>query len=60
MLSLLKRFLQEENAATAVEYAVILALIVGAVLASIGAVGSQAGGMWGGIESDLEGYGFGS
>jgi len=54
------RFLRGEDAATAVEYAVMLALILVAILASIGVVGSQTGGMWGGIEADLSAQGFGS
>jgi len=53
------RFLREERAATAVEYAVILALILVVVLGAIGAVGAQSGGMWGGIEGDLADIGFG-
>ena len=56
----LKRFLWDEEAATAVEYAVMLALIIGAILASIGAVGGQTGGLWGGIDADLTSHGFGS
>ncbi len=52
------RLLCEEEAATAVEYAVLLALILVSVIGAIGTVGSQAGGMWGGIESDLQACGF--
>ena len=55
----LLRFLREEQAATAVEYAVMLALVLLAVFGAIGAVGAQSGGMWGGIESDLTDVGFG-
>ncbi|MBX3414140.1 MAG: Flp family type IVb pilin [Pirellulales bacterium] len=54
------RLLRGEDAATAVEYAVMLALILLAILASIGVVGSQTGGLWGGIEADLNAQGFGS
>jgi pilus assembly protein Flp/PilA len=53
------RMLWDEQAATAVEYAVMLAMILLAVLGAIGSVGSQAGGMWGGIERDLQNAGFG-
>jgi pilus assembly protein Flp/PilA len=60
----MKRFLlqlwREEDAATAVEYAVLLALILIAIISTIGSVGSQTGGMWGSIESDLSTAGFGS
>jgi len=54
------RFLTENEGATAVEYAVILALIMLAIAASIGSVGSQTGGLWGRIETDLQSHGFGS
>jgi pilus assembly protein Flp/PilA len=56
----LRRFLFEDDAATAVEYAVMLALILIAVLTAIGAVAQQAGGMWGNVEGQLNGAGFGS
>ena len=52
------RFLRDEQAATAVEYAVMLAMILLAVVGAIGSVGAQAGGWWGGIESDLQAAGF--
>lgn len=53
-------FLRQTEAATAVEYAVILALILLAVISSIAAVGSEAGGWWGGIDTNLQSAGFGS
>jgi pilus assembly protein Flp/PilA len=56
-----RRLLQDDSdAATAVEYAVMLALIIVAIISSIGAVGSQAGGWWGGIQTSLNTAGFGS
>jgi len=60
MLKPLYHLLRDDEAATAVEYAVMLALILGAIFASIGVVGAQTGGMWGGIGSDLDAHGFGS
>jgi len=54
------RFIREEEAATAVEYAVMLALILIAVISAIGSVGAQTGGLWGTIEGDLNSNGFGS
>jgi pilus assembly protein Flp/PilA len=54
------RFWREEEAATAVEYAVMLALILIAVMSAIGAVASQAGGMWGNTKNSLDAAGFGS
>ncbi len=58
LISRAARLLREEEAATAVEYAVMLAMILLAVLGAVGTVGSQAGGWWGGIESDLQAAGF--
>ena len=40
------RFLKDESGPTAVEYAVMLALIVGTCLVSIGFFGTSAGGSW--------------
>jgi pilus assembly protein Flp/PilA len=60
----MRRFLSslwhQEDAATAVEYAVMLALILIAIISAIGSFGSGTGGMWGDIDSDLQSYGFGS
>ena len=57
-MQFLTRLLVDETAATAVEYAVMLALVLMAVIAAIGTVGSQNGGMWGGIETQLRAAGF--
>jgi len=59
--SLLRRLphcLRDEQGATAVEYAVMLAMILLSVLAAIGTVGAQTGGMWNGIVSGLKAVGF--
>jgi len=40
------KFLRDESGPTAVEYAVMLALIIGTCLVSIGFFGSTAGGSW--------------
>ncbi len=55
---IVRTLLREEEAATAVEYAVMLALILMVVIGAIGAVGSQSGGLWNGIEGDLQDVGF--
>ncbi len=47
-----------EEAATAVEYAVMLAMILMAAIGAIGSVGVGTGGMWGGIVSELRSFGF--
>jgi Flp pilus assembly pilin Flp len=54
----LVRLLREDEAATAVEYAVMLALILMAMIGTIGAFGQGSGGMWGGINKDLQTVGF--
>ena len=57
-MRILWNFLHDEEAATAVEYAVMLAMILLSVIGAIGAVGSQTGGLWGNIRSDLQNVGF--
>lgn len=54
----LHRCVNDERGATAVEYAVMLAMILLSVLAAIGTVGSQTGGMWNGIVNSLRAIGF--
>ena len=54
----LLEILRNEEAATAVEYAVMLALILIAAIGAIGSFGAQTGGLWGGIEGDLDDVGF--
>ena len=58
-MQLIRSFFSEDEAATAVEYAVMLALILVAVVGAIGTVGQESGGMWGGIQTDLNTAGFG-
>lgn len=55
-----RRFLRDSEAATAVEYAVMLALVLIGIMSAIGAVGGQAGGWWGGIKNNLTSAGFGA
>ncbi|MGH7200577.1 MAG: Flp family type IVb pilin [Planctomycetaceae bacterium] len=50
--------LVDEQAATAVEYAVMLALILVVCVATISAFGDSANGLWGGIDTDLDAVGF--
>jgi pilus assembly protein Flp/PilA len=54
----LLRFLADEESATAVEYAVMLALILMAIISSIGAVGQTTGGMWSNNVSQMQAVGF--
>lgn len=53
-------FLKEDSAATAVEYAVLLAAIIATLVTAITAVGSGTGGMWGGNQAAMNSVGFGS
>jgi pilus assembly protein Flp/PilA len=50
--------LRNEDGATAVEYAVMLAMILMAVVGAIGSVGAETGGMWSGIMTRLTAVGF--
>lgn len=59
-MTTLLRLLRDEDAATAVEYAVMLALILLVAIGSISALGTQSGGMWGGIDNDLTAAGLGN
>jgi len=52
-MRLLVDLLQQEEAATAVEYAVMLAMILLAVIGAIGMVGGETSTMWGGIDRDV-------
>lgn len=58
-MRLLLDFLRSDDAATSVEYAVILALILLVMLGAIGALGTETGGSWGGIQTKLDDAGFG-
>jgi pilus assembly protein Flp/PilA len=52
-MRLIARFIQDQEAATSVEYSVMLALILMAVLAAVGTVGARTGGLWGEIVDSL-------
>ena len=52
-MRLLVEFLQQEEAATAVEYAVMLAMVLLAVIGAISMVGEETSNMWGGIDRDV-------
>lgn len=53
-MSWFHRFLTEEDGATAVEYAVMLALIIVVCIVAIGSLGSNASSLWGSNESNLD------
>ena len=54
----IRRFLASEEGPTAVEYAVMISLIILVCFGAIGAVGSQNGGLWSGIVTKLRAVGF--
>ncbi len=54
----IQAFFRDDEAATAVEYAVMLAMIIVTCLAAISSFGGASHGMWGGINSDLNAHGF--
>jgi len=53
ILKFVRRFLREEEAATTVEYAVVLMLIIGTCLTAIQVVGNGGAGFWDDNQSDL-------
>lgn len=58
-MSRIASFLIEDDGTTAVEYSVLLALILMSVIAAIGTLGSESGGMWSGNLEAFEAHGFG-
>jgi len=60
MLQKVVNFIFEDDGATAVEYAVMLAMILLSAIATISVFGNESGGLWGGIDTDLSGAGLGN
>jgi pilus assembly protein Flp/PilA len=60
MLKRIRHFLVADEAATMVEYAVMLALIILAMIGTIGQFGSNTSGLWGNTNTQLNSHGFGS
>ena len=54
----LRSFLTDDSGPTAVEYAVMLAAILLAVVGTVATIGSQNGGMWDDNNTKLEAVGF--
>lgn len=54
MLNHLLRLYRDDQAATAVEYAVLLALILVAIISAISAVGNSTSGLWANDASQIE------
>jgi pilus assembly protein Flp/PilA len=55
-MRLLQQFLQDESGPTAVEYAVMLALIIGTCVAAITLFGTEASGSFGDTKDKLQTY----
>lgn len=53
-----KKLIFDDDGATAVEYAVMLAMILLTAISAVALFGNQAGGMWGGIGTNLSAHGF--
>ena len=60
MFGALRRFMADESGPTAVEYAVMLALILISVMVGIGAFGSQAVMLFGNSNTKMSAAGLGS
>ncbi len=54
-LNTAKRFLKSEDGPTATEYAVMLALIIVACIATVAALGTEVNAMFSGVQSALAG-----
>ncbi|MGD9853559.1 MAG: Flp family type IVb pilin [Planctomycetaceae bacterium] len=57
-MSRICQFLTNDDAATAVEYAVMLALIIGVMIATLQSFGGAAGGLWSNTDAELQAHGF--
>lgn len=54
------QFLRDDDATTSVEYAVMLAMILLAMLGTIMVLGGQTGTLWGNSKTKMDAAGFGS
>lgn len=57
LIKLLKHLGRDEEATTSVEYAVMLAMILLAVIAGIAGFGNAQNGMWGNIDTQMQAHG---
>jgi pilus assembly protein Flp/PilA len=57
-MEVIRTFLTREDAATAVEYAVMIGLILVSCLATLRILGDASSGMWGNSRTQLEAHGF--
>lgn len=59
-MTYITRFMKGQDGATAVEYAVMLALIIVVCMTGINAIGSSNNGLWAGNNNAMQAAGFGS
>lgn len=59
-MKVLLRFLREEDGPTAVEYAVMLALILMAAFVAVASLGTQTSSAWSNINTQTKAQGLGS
>jgi pilus assembly protein Flp/PilA len=52
----IQHILRSDDGATAVEYAVLLAMILLSIIVAIGSVGAETGGMWGTNKTQLDSF----
>ena len=52
----IRRFVAEDEATTAVEYAVLLAMILVAIIIGVTQAGGGVSAWWGNIRTDIEAY----
>jgi pilus assembly protein Flp/PilA len=57
---LFKQLLRDDEATTAVEYAVMLAMIMLACIGTVATFGGQTGTLWGDTDTKLKASGFGA
>ena len=54
MLRLIERLVQDERGATAIEYGLIISLIVIAMISALGNVANSTIGMWNNVSNEVE------
>ena len=59
-MRLFKQLLRDDDAATAVEYAVMLAMILLTCIGTVATFGGQTGTLWGNTDTKLKSSGFGA
>ena len=53
-IRMLRRMRSDKRGATAIEYGLIVSLIVVAIIGALSALGGGAGGMWGKLDAEVQ------